>query len=418
VTLPEAHRRSGIADADRQDSLWPGVADPVGLLDAVADWLTGYGNRGTRRTYAEGLGLPVSRADVGEWLTTPVATPEWAAALGRYAAALDLVLATTPVPAGRRPPPASRGRLRHLHWFRWCATTGLDPLAVRAWHIKAWLDALATAGAAVSTRDRMLATVKAFYGYLAEQDLIAGNPAALNRKRLGLSTTGHASTTVTLTPAQVAVLLDVAGQRRSGGSRLRALRARAIVALLTLGLRVSELSELDRSDLHGNRGRRALRVPGKGGKPRIVYLSVLADQALTAYLAERDSATDHAARVPARRGEIAAGRVPLVAGGAGGRMSRQTIWQLLRRVAAVAGPDLAGRLHPHALRHFYVTAGVEAGADLADIQADVGHASIDTTRGVYDHAARHPDRSAVDRVAASIEEASAHPIQRVSLRNP
>jgi site-specific recombinase XerD len=382
--------------AVREGGPWPGVRDPAGLLAAVADWLAGYGNRGTRRTYAEGLGLPVSPADIAEWLA-PDATPEWATALRRYAVALELELAAPP--SVRRPPPAPRGRLRELHWFRWCAAVGLDPLDASASHVKLWLAALAEARAAVSTRDRLLATVKALYGYLAEQDLVAGNPAAVNRKRLGLSRAGQTSPTITLTPAQVAALLEVAGRRRAGGSRLRTLRARTVVALLTLGLRVSELCELDRADLHNNRGRPALRVPGKGGKRRIVYLSSLAEDALTAYLTALDVAV-----VPARRGEVSAARTPLVVGHAGTRMTRQTVWQLLRRIAATAGPELAG-VHPHVLRHFYVTAGVEAGADLADIQADVGHASIDTTRGVYDHAARHPDRSAVDRVAAAIEQA-------------
>jgi site-specific recombinase XerD len=142
-------------------------------------------------------------------------------------------------------------------------------------------------------------------------------------------------------------------------------------------------------------------VHGKGGKVRIVYLSVPAENALMAYLALRTEGAGTA--VMARPGRTApqTGQ-PLLLTRSGRRFQRQAIWQLLRRVAAGAGPDLADIaqvMHPHALRHFYVTAAVEAGAQLEHVQADGGHASIDTTSQVYDHAARDPARSAVDLVA-------------------
>ncbi|MFC7615294.1 hypothetical protein ACFQV2_19095 [Actinokineospora soli] len=51
---------------------------------------------------------------------------------------------------------------------------GVDPVAARSAHVKAWLAALSEAGAAVATRDRMLATVKALYTHLADSGLAAG----------------------------------------------------------------------------------------------------------------------------------------------------------------------------------------------------------------------------------------------------
>lgn len=385
-------------------AMWPGVEDPVALITHIAEWLRGYGNKATRRTYAESLGLPVSAGDLRDWLTGPDVDVSWAAALAQYAAAVG----ASPGAAGdaRRPPPAGRGRLRSLHWFRWCVSSGISPLAAESADVKAWLEALDDAGAAVATRDRMLGTLKALYGYLADVGLTVSNPAALNRRRLGLTTTGRASSTITLTTAQVRTLYEVAGQVRRGVSPLSALRAQAVVAVFTLGLRVSELCGLDRADLHVTRGRRALRVRGKGDKPRIVYLSAPADKALSAYLRARDAASESTAgrmgMVTARRGNSARERVPLLAGNTGGRSTRQGIWQLLRRISRAAGAPLADvtdQLHPHALRHFYVTTAVEAGAQLVHVQADVGHTSIDTTEQVYNAAARDPSRSAVDLVA-------------------
>ncbi|MPZ86052.1 MAG: tyrosine-type recombinase/integrase [Actinophytocola sp.] len=390
------------ADLAPEDGPWPGVGDPAELLGAIADWLGGYGNAATRRTYAEGLGLPTSAADLRGWLRTT--DHPWTTAVTRYAAALGTTAhATAGTASGdarRTPPPAARGRFRHLHWFRWCAGHGIDPLAATSAHVKGWLAALDEAGAAVATRDRMLATVKALYTHLADTGLADGNPAGLDRRRLGLAKPkGTTTGTVVLTTGQVRALYETAAARRQGAGPKDTARAKAVVALFTLGLRVSELCDLDRADLHVTRGRRALRVHGKGGKTRVVYLHAAAEQALADYL----RLTDEPGTAPATRGPRASR--PLILTRTGGRYRRQTVWQLLRRLATAAGEplrDVAGAMHPHALRHFYVTTAVEAGAQLVHVQADVGHTSIDTTEQVYNSAARDPARSAVDLVADAL----------------
>ncbi|MDQ3404154.1 MAG: tyrosine-type recombinase/integrase [Actinomycetota bacterium] len=385
-------------DTTRGDDIWPGTPDPAHLLGLVADWLLGYGNKATRHKYAESLGLPVTATDLTQWITTGPA--DLTATIRAYAHVLGV---TRPEPGTRRPPPARRGKLRHLHWFRWCGTRGLDPLQVRNTHVKQWLDDLADHNAAKSTRDRMIATLKAFYGHLTDEGVITANPAALSRRRLAIATDHDTTRTVTLTPAQVRALLSAAATPRPGRDHLATLRATAIVALLTLGLRVSELCALTRADLHLTRGRHALRVPGKGDKARIVYLSGLAESALRAYLDQRDHTTG--TTTPTRAGHVNATTTPLITTRDGTTTSRHDVWALLRRIALSAGDELAevaNHLHPHTLRHFYVTAAVEAGAELVTIQADVGHASVDTTNRTYNAAARHPDRSAVDLVADAI----------------
>lgn len=368
---------------------WPGVDRPAELLEGIAEWLGGYGNRATRRTYAQGVGLPVTAAELRGWLPSAEEAADtvrgWPAAVAHYAS----VVGAAPSGAAVRhaPPPAARGRFRHLHWFRWCASGGVDPLVATSTQVKAWLDALATAGAAPATRDRMLATVKALYTHLADTGLAAGNPAALNRRRLGLDATST-SGTVVLTTAQVKALYTAAATPRRGASALDTARATAVVALFTLGLRVSELCGLNRGDLQVTRGRRALRVHGKGGKTRVVYLHRAAEDAVLAYLRERDC---DAGTALTRRTVGADG--PLLVTRTGLRFRRQAVWQLLRRLSSDDTP-----LHPHALRHFYVTTAVEAGAQLVHVQADVGHTSVDTTEQVYNNAARDPSRSAVDLV--------------------
>lgn len=370
-----------VVDADE----WPGVDDPDTLRAQVADWLGQYANAGTRRTYALALGLPVAFADaLGGVITTPAASGG--------------------------PPAADRGPLHALAWFRWCATRGRDPRAATAADVKAWLHALDAADAQRRTRQRMLSTVSALYGHLAETGVVAANPAALNRARLGLSSSARdASPTVRLTAEQLKALLVGAARlhytRDPRLARLYALRAVAVVALLTLGLRISELVGLDRDDLYRTGGDDVLRVLGKGGLHREVYLTDLARDALTAYLAERDRVTGTAA--PARRGRTTAGSSPMVATRAGGRCSRVDLYTLLRRIAAGAGPVLDGvaeRVHPHALRHAYVTIALEQDARIQHVQADVGHATIATTQH-YDRGRRARTGSAADVVAAAIAEA-------------
>ena len=388
--------------------LWPNVEDPASLLRHIGLWLSEYGSHATRRTYAEGLGLPVGASDLRTWIRLPTGSAEdaWSEAVYHYAAAVDVTLAPDEPreASGSRiaPPPAARGRLRTLHWFRWCITHGIDPLTAQSSHVKIWLDALASAGAAPATRDRMLGTVKTLYAYLADVGLSTGNPAALSRRRLGLTKAAtSASATITLTTRQVRVLYETAGTPRRGASPLDTARAQTVVALFTLGLRVSELCNLDRTDLHVTRGRRALRVHGKGGKVRVVYLSAPADTALSTYLRQRDVAAASTSTEVSRHRSGPHQQGPLLLTRTGRRYQRQAIWQLLRRVTTASDElaDIADAMHPHALRHFYVTTAVEAGAQVVNVQADVGHTSIDTTEQTYNRAARDPARSAVDLVA-------------------
>lgn len=354
---------------------WPGVADPDRLRAQLLDWLSQYANSGTRRTYAYTLGLPI-----------------------------DWVAPTTAGTTARRPPPAPLGRLHDLAWFRWCARRGLDPRDATGAEVKSWLHALDAAGAARRTRQRMLSTLSALYGHLAETGAVPANPAALNRARLGLSVGARdASPTVRLTAGQLRALLVAAAELHythdPRTARLYALRAVAFVALLTLGLRISELVGLDRGDLYRSGGDEVLRVLGKGGLHREVYLTDAVGSAVREYLAERDRV--HGSTAPARRGTTGAGASPMIATRTGGRCSRIDLYSLLRRIAAGAGPALEGvadRVHPHALRHAYVTIALEQDARIQHVQADVGHASIATTQH-YDRGRRTRDTTAAEPVA-------------------
>ena len=75
----------------------------------------------------------------------------------------------------------------------------------------------------------------------------------------------------------------------------------------------------------------------------------------------------------------------------GDRWYRTDAWRVLCRLAKVAVPDKAHTLHPHDLRHAFVTLSLDTGASLRDVQDAAGHADPRTTRR-YDRARHNLDK--------------------------
>jgi integrase/recombinase XerD len=62
----------------------------------------------------------------------------------------------------------------------------------------------------------------------------------------------------------------------------------------------------------------------------------------------------------------------------GKRMSRQTVWVVVRRAATKV--HMEDRVTPHVLRHSCATHLLEHGADIRVVQELLGHAAITTTQ--------------------------------------
>ena len=141
--------------------------------------------------------------------------------------------------------------------------------------------------------------------------------------------------------------------------------------LYACGLRVSEATTLRTTQVNLEAG--FVTVLGKGNKERVVPLGRAARAALVAYW-ERE-----------RPGLLAGGTSAFVFVRRGGKpLSRQRIWQLVRRVSLATG--VGGQVSPHTLRHSFATHLVDGGADLRVVQTLLGHADIATTQ-VYTHVA-------------------------------
>lgn len=160
----------------------------------------------------------------------------------------------------------------------------------------------------------------------------------------------------------VLAILEAVGGEAEGP---RGLRDRALLELLySSGARISEAISLDIDDI--DLEARAVLLRGKGGKQRLVPLGRPAIAALDAYLVRGRPAL-------VRRSEPA-----VFLNIRGGRLSRQSAWQVLQDAAKRAGVTAA--VSPHTLRHSFATHLLEGGADVRVLQELLGHASVTTTQ--------------------------------------
>lgn len=182
-------------------------------------------------------------------------------------------------------------------------------------------------------------------------------------------------------------LLDAAGSADPDGPR--GLRDRALLELLyATGARISEAVGLDVDDIDLGRGAGAttgptrepvahpitsvVRLRGKGSKERLVPVGSYALRALEAYLVRGRPAL-------ATGSDAGRARGALFLNVRGGRLSRQSAWQVLADAARRAGLPAAG-VSPHTLRHSFATHLLEGGADVRTVQELLGHASVTTTQ--------------------------------------
>ena len=255
----------------------------------------------------------------------------------------------------------------------WCHNQDLGLLAVRRIHIELFARWLEHRGAARATIGRRLSTVTGFYRYCVEEKLLTHNPAAnVRRPRLRQESTMNG-----LDRNELGAFLVQAG--------LSGARDHALACLLALnGLRVSEALNTDVDDIGLERGHHTLRVNRKGGKTVIIPLAPRT--ARTVYLAI---------------GERSQG--PIFITDTGERMNRHQAARVVRRLARGAGIDKT--ISPHSLRHSFITAALDAGVPLRDVQEAASHADPRTTMR-YDRARRSLDRHATYIVATFVAGAS------------
>jgi integrase/recombinase XerD len=244
----------------------------------------------------------------------------------------------------------------------WCCDRGLDPLRADRPHLELyvrWMQEIR--GYKPSTVSRRMAVVAGFYRTCVIDGVLAHSPAEYVRR----PNVPSESPTLGLTHLQFEAMLTAARTSPNPSDF-------ALVAMLgLLGLRIFEATGSDVADLGEEHGHRVLRVCGKGGKVVLIPLPPAVGRAL-------DRAID----------QRTVGPILLTRGGT--RMDRHCATRRLRRLSSQAGVHIA-RMHPHMLRHTYVTTMLDAGVDLRDVQIAARHADPRTTMR-YDRARKNLDR--------------------------
>jgi len=159
-----------------------------------------------------------------------------------------------------------------------------------------------------------------------------------------------------------------------GTSTETELRDRAIIELLfSSGIRVSELTNLDRD--HINATRREFMVRGKGQKDRPVFISESASQHVNNYLKKRTDNFPPLFISYSRNNKT-------TTSGDYRRLGARSIQRIINKYTRLAG--ITKHVSPHTMRHSFATDLLMNGADIRSVQVMLGHSSISTTQ-VYTH---------------------------------
>ena len=219
-------------------------------------------------------------------------------------------------------------------------------------------------GSSARTSARMLSSLRRFYTYLMQQEIISTNPT----DKISMPKIGR-SLPVLLTENEVLKLIKAPNTKKPLGFRDRVM----LELLYATGLRVSELVKLEVNQVNLNQG--YLRVMGKGDKERLVPMGKTAKRWMKNYLNGpiqeilNDRQSD--CLFPTRTSTS---------------MSRQAFWQIIKKYAMKVG--ISAKLSPHSLRHAFATHLINHGADLRVVQMLLGHSDLSTTQ-IYTHIAQH-----------------------------
>lgn len=263
------------------------------------------------------------------------------------------------------------------HALGWMLEHDVDPLTASRVQLELYVrHCLDDLGLASATVARRVTTLRSFYRLAHSDGLAPGNPAAMVRQP---RVQRDEARLVHLDRGELGQIIAHAIAEETPA------KACLIVLLGMLGLRVSEACSVRIEDAaHDVRGHRVLRVVGKGSKPATIPLPVSVQRVIDAAAGDRTEG-------------------PLIQSASGGHLDRRVAHRWVVAVARRAG--ITKHVHPHTLRHAFVTACLDAGVPLRDVQIAARHADPRMTAR-YDRARGNMDRHAVHVLSAYIAGAA------------
>ena len=237
-----------------------------------------------------------------------------------------------------------------------------EPEGISEQNILDFLQYLSDLGLSANSQARILSGIKAFYKYLALENLIQTDPLNLiESPKIGRKLPD------TLDFPEIIKMLEIIDVSTPEGTRNRAI----LEVLYGCGLRVSELVELKITNCFFDIG--FIRVFGKGSKVRLVPIGKDAMKFTKIYMEQLRNLMPNIK--PEAEDIVFLNR-------RGNQLTRVMIFLIIKDLAARAG--IHKNISPHTFRHSFATHLVEGGADLRAVQEMLGHESITTTE-IYTH---------------------------------
>ena len=256
-------------------------------------------------------------------------------------------------------------RLDIEKFFHYLSTNQLSLEQVTPEHLSsyvAWLRGMENTEFKIgeSSIARNIISIRSYFTYLAKEHKFNNPSSNFKPPKIGKRLPKA------LTIDQVMSMLNIAG------TDLISSRDKALVELLyATGARVSELinlNTLDISTVDTEAGATTtVKLKGKGGKERVVPIGSFAVAAVNDYLVRSRPTL---LKVSTQKALFLNQR--------GGRLSRQSAWNLVAKAAERAG--LSDQVTPHSMRHSFATHLLDGGADIRVVQELLGHSSVTTTQ--------------------------------------
>jgi len=228
-----------------------------------------------------------------------------------------------------------------------------------------FIEVLNKANLALSSINRVLSTLRSFYGYLEREHEVQNPMKDVESRKIPLRLPKA------LTVSEITQLIEASFNE----DNVVSLRDKAILELLySTGARVSEIVGINLNDISMMKSEssevRVIKLRGKGSKERIVPMGSFSVKALDDYLVR--VRPNLLARNSKNKSDA------LFLNQRGSRISRQSAWQIVVDSAKRCG--LSEGISPHVFRHSFATHLLDGGADIRVVQELLGHSSVTTTQ--------------------------------------
>jgi len=247
------------------------------------------------------------------------------------------------------------------------------PSDVQLKDLEKFLKWIVELGMTASSQARIISGIRAFYRYLALENIIAKDPTILLEAPKLKRTLPDV-----LSFEEIEMIISQIDLSKPEGGRNKAI----VETMYSCGLRVSEVVNLKISHLYLDVG--FIRVIGKGDKERLVPVGRSAVKYINIY---KNKIRVHVVPAPGSEDVLFLNK-------RGSKLSRVMIFLIIKELVKKAG--IKKTISPHTFRHSFATHLVEGGADLRAVQEMLGHESISTTE-IYTHLDREFLRTTLEK---------------------